>query len=49
MGRYTYGADYKETFSPKDKISSICVIISLASNIDWTLFQIDVINAFLQQ
>jgi hypothetical protein len=34
----TYGIDYDETFSPVAKISSVCVLISLAATLDWPLF-----------
>jgi hypothetical protein len=30
----TYGIDYNETFSPVAKISSVCILISLAANLD---------------
>jgi hypothetical protein len=43
----TYGIDYDETFSPVAKISSVCILISLATNLNWPLFQLDVKNAFL--
>ena len=43
----TYGIDYDDTFSPVAKISSVRVLISLATNLDWPLFQLDVKNAFL--
>jgi hypothetical protein len=43
----TYGIDYDDTFSLVAKISSVCVLISLATNLDWPLFQLDVKNAFL--
>ena len=41
----TYGADYVETFSPIAKISSVWILISLASNLGWPLFQLDTKNA----
>uniref|UniRef100_A0A2N9I6G4 Reverse transcriptase Ty1/copia-type domain-containing protein n=1 Tax=Fagus sylvatica TaxID=28930 RepID=A0A2N9I6G4_FAGSY len=43
----TYGLDYIESFSPVAKLNSICIIISLAANLDWPLHQLDVKNAFL--
>ena len=43
----TYGIDYDETFSPVAKISSVIILISLAANLNWPLFQLDVKNAFL--
>ena len=43
----TYDVDYAKTFSPIAKISSIQILISLATNLGWSLFQLDVKNAFL--
>ena len=43
----TYGVDYAKTFSPVAKIGSMCTLISLATNLGWPLFQLDVKNAFL--
>jgi hypothetical protein len=43
----TYGIDYDETFSPVAKISSVRILISLAANLNWPLFQLDVKNDFL--
>jgi len=43
----TYDVDYAETFSLVAKISSIQILISLAANLGWPLFQIDVKNTFL--
>ena len=43
----TYGVDYQETFAPVAKINTVRVLLSLASNLDWPLQQLDVKNAFL--
>ena len=43
----TYGVDYAETFSHVAKISFVQILISLAANLGWPLFQLDVKNAFL--
>ncbi|KAI9200598.1 hypothetical protein LWI28_010300 [Acer negundo] len=43
----TYWIDYQETFAPVAKMNIVRVILSLAVNLDWSLRQFDVKNAFL--
>ena len=38
----TYGIDYSETFSLVAKIHIVRVLLSLATNFDWSLQQFDV-------
>ena len=42
-----YGIDYQETFAHVAKLHTMRVLLSLAVNLDWTLQQLDVKNAFL--
>jgi Reverse transcriptase (RNA-dependent DNA polymerase) len=44
----TYGVDYQETFSPIAKMNTIRILLSIATNKKWTLYQMDVKNIFLQ-
>ena len=43
----TYGIDYTETFAPVAKVNIVCVLLSVATNLDWSLQQLDIKNAFL--
>lgn len=43
----TFGIDYDETFTPVAKLNSVRVLISLATNLDWKLHQMDVKIVFL--
>jgi hypothetical protein len=43
----TYGIDYEETFAPVANMNSIRVLLFIATNLDWPLYQFDVKNTFL--
>ena len=43
----TFGVDYEEMFAPVAKLNSIRILLSLATNLNWELHQMDVKNAFL--
>ena len=42
-----YGLDYVDTFSPVMKMTSMRIIVSLATTYHWPLHQLDIKNAFL--
>ena len=44
----TYGEDYIDTFAPVSKLHTIRIVLLLAVNLEWGLWQMDVKNAFLQ-
>ena len=43
-----YGEDYLDTFAPVAKLHTIRILLSIAVNLEWDLWQMDVKNAFLQ-
>ena len=43
-----YGEDYLDTFAPVAKLHTIRIVLSLAVNLEWDLWQMDVKNVFLQ-
>ncbi|CAN7059401.1 unnamed protein product [Brassica oleracea var. botrytis] len=43
-----YGEDYLDIFAPVAKLHTIRIVLSLAVNLEWDLWQMDVKNAFLQ-
>lgn len=42
-----YGVDYKEVFAPVARLDTIRLVISLAAQNSWPIFQLDVKSAFL--
>jgi len=45
--RQEYGVDYEETFAPVAKMTTVRTIITIAASQNWSLYQMDVKNAFL--
>lgn len=41
------GMDFIETFSPIGKLNLVCILIHVATNMDWPLIQLDAKNTFL--
>ena len=46
---HTYGMDYQETFVLVAKMNFIRILLSLASNYNWPLQQLNIKNAFLHE
>jgi Reverse transcriptase (RNA-dependent DNA polymerase) len=44
----TYGIDYQEIFAPVAKMNAVRILLSIAVNQNWVLYQLDVKNTFLQ-
>ena len=45
----TYGVDCTETFAPVTELNIIRILLSLATNLDWPLHQLEMKNAFLNR
>jgi len=43
----SYGVDYMETFSPLAWLNSVRILISMAVNRQWLMYQLDIKNIFL--
>ncbi|KFK23163.1 hypothetical protein AALP_AAs62075U000100 [Arabis alpina] len=43
-----YGEDFTDTFAPVAKLHTVRVVLSIATNLSWDIWQMDVKNAFLQ-
>jgi Reverse transcriptase (RNA-dependent DNA polymerase) len=41
--------DYREIFAPVAKMNTVRILFLIAVNYNWTLYQLDVRNAFLQE
>ena len=45
----TYGIDYEETFNLVARMATVRAVIAMATSKGWSLHQMDVKNAFLQE
>ena len=45
--RQTYSIDYKETFAPVAKMTTVRAILAIAAMQNWSVYHMDVSNAFL--
>ena len=45
--RQEYEVDYEETFAPVAKMTMLRTIITIVASQNWSLYQIDIKNAFL--
>lgn len=43
-----FGIDYVDTFSPIAKMVTVRILLALAATYRWSLFQMDIVTAFLQ-
>jgi Reverse transcriptase (RNA-dependent DNA polymerase) len=44
----THGIDYQKIIAPVVKMNTVRILLSVVTNLGWTLFQMDVKNIFLQ-
>lgn len=45
----THGINYTEIFAPVVKLNTILVLLSLPTNLDWPIQQLDINNVFLNE